>query len=204
MIHSLWTAKNLWLTLLLLSLSCSAQAHRLKVFAQTEGAAIQGQVYFVGGTKAKGAEVRFKNDQGREVGKTLTDEEGRFAWQAVQAEDLSIEADSGDGHQATWTIRAEQLAPAFALNQVPQPEAAPDLIQPGAESAKVESQNIPVVASPQPFSLAELELAIARQIAPLREALELEQDRRRLQDILGGLGYILGLAGLALWWKSRR
>lgn len=204
MIRSFTSSKNLWLALVLLCLPLGAQAHRLKVFAQTEGALVQGQVYFVGGAKAKGSEVRFKNAQGQIVAKTLTDEEGRFSWQAGQAEDLSIEADSGDGHQATWPIKAEQLAPAFAQTGPPKAGTAPDLGEAGAVPAKVESQSVPVIASPQPFSLAELELAVARQIAPLREELELEQDRRRLQDILGGLGYILGLVGLALWWKSRR
>jgi nickel transport protein len=49
-----------------------------------------------------------------------------------------------------------------------------------------------------------VERAVARQIRPLREALEAERSRARLHDILGGLGYIAGLAGLALWWRSRK
>ena len=49
-----------------------------------------------------------------------------------------------------------------------------------------------------------IERAVARQIRPLREQLVGAQDRVRLQDILSGIGYIMGLSGLALWWKSRR
>jgi nickel transport protein len=38
----------------------------------------------------------------------------------------------------------------------------------------------------------------------LREELIAAQDAYRLQDILGGVGYIFGVAGLALWWRARR
>jgi nickel transport protein len=49
-----------------------------------------------------------------------------------------------------------------------------------------------------------VEQAVARQIRPLREALQAHEERVRMRDILGGIGYIVGLAGLALWWSSRR
>jgi nickel transport protein len=48
-----------------------------------------------------------------------------------------------------------------------------------------------------------IERVLARQIHPLREALVAAEDRVRVQDILGGLGYILGLTGLGLWWSCR-
>jgi nickel transport protein len=49
-----------------------------------------------------------------------------------------------------------------------------------------------------------VEQAVARQLGPLRDALRACEEQRRLRDILGGLGYIVGLAGLGLWWRSRR
>ncbi|MBK5965704.1 hypothetical protein CCR95_16830, partial [Thiocystis minor] len=55
-----------------------------------------------------------------------------------------------------------------------------------------------------PALIAAIDQAVARQVRPLREQLIAAQDEVRLRDILGGLGYILGLTGLALWWRSRR
>jgi nickel transport protein len=49
-----------------------------------------------------------------------------------------------------------------------------------------------------------IEVAVARQIRPLREELLATRDALRLTDILGGVGYIFGLAGVALWWHARR
>lgn len=45
---------------------------------------------------------------------------------------------------------------------------------------------------------------VAETSGPLREALAACEERLRLRDILGGLGYIAGLAGLGLWWGGRR
>jgi nickel transport protein len=55
-----------------------------------------------------------------------------------------------------------------------------------------------------PEIAAAIERAVARQVRPLREELLATRDALRLQDILGGIGYIFGLAGLALWWRSRQ
>ncbi|WP_207148805.1 hypothetical protein [Lamprobacter modestohalophilus] len=49
-----------------------------------------------------------------------------------------------------------------------------------------------------------VEQAVARQILPLREALAEAQAQASFRDLLGGLGYIAGLAGLGLWWTRRR
>lgn len=46
--------------------------------------------------------------------------------------------------------------------------------------------------------------AVARQVLPLREALAEAQAKASFRDIIGGLGYIAGLAGLGLWWTRRR
>jgi hypothetical protein len=58
-------------------------------------------------------------------------------------------------------------------------------------------------SGPDPALEAAIERAVARQIGPLREQLLAAQERVLLRDVLGGLGYILGLTGLALWWTSR-
>jgi nickel transport protein len=55
-----------------------------------------------------------------------------------------------------------------------------------------------------PAVAAEIERAVARQVRPLREALAQAQGRAQLRDILGGVGYILGIAGIGIWWSARQ
>ncbi len=51
---------------------------------------------------------------------------------------------------------------------------------------------------------AAVERAVARQIRPLREQLDAYEDKIRWHDALGGVGYIVGLAGLAYGLAARR
>lgn len=194
------------LLVFLLALALPAQAHKLKVFAQTQGSLIEGRVYFVGGVKAQGAAIRIKTPAGELLAEVTADADGHFSYRADRAVDLVIEADSGDGHLASWPITAQALAPAFA-NPAHQTLATPTGAADEASSASHAASPTAKEGAPEAkipnLSIAELELAVARQIAPLREELAAERDARRLQDILGGLGYICGLFGLAFWWKGR-
>jgi hypothetical protein len=40
-------------------------------------------------------------------------------------------------------------------------------------------------------------------VRPLREELAEARARARVQDVIGGIGYIVGVAGLGLWWAAR-
>jgi len=46
--------------------------------------------------------------------------------------------------------------------------------------------------------------AVAKQLAPLQEKLDVYESRLRFQDILGGLGYIAGIVGALVFLASRR
>jgi nickel transport protein len=47
-----------------------------------------------------------------------------------------------------------------------------------------------------------VDAVVTRRIRPLGEKLEAYEGRRRLADVLGGIGYILGLAGLVFYFKA--
>jgi nickel transport protein len=62
-------------------------------------------------------------------------------------------------------------------------------------------------STPGPLRLATpdaVDAAVARQLRPLLEAYEAAEGRTRFNDIMGGIGMIMGLAGLALWGSTRR
>ena len=49
-----------------------------------------------------------------------------------------------------------------------------------------------------------VDAAVARQIRPLLEAYDAADGRVRFNDLIGGLGWIAGIAGLWAWFRSRR
>lgn len=193
--------------LLLLSiLSAPVQAHKLKVFASAEGARISGSAYFAGGGAASGARIQIRDGDGRVLADLTPDGEGKFVYPVQAPVDHLIRAITGDGHQAEWRVPAADLAAGFAFGgaiaqDVEGVDRDPPSIVVDTEASSTPSTPIQTL---DPAMESAIEHAVARQIRPLREQLAAAEDRIRFQDILGGIGYILGLTGLALWWTSRR
>lgn len=163
------------LMLLLTVLFCSLplSAHGLKVYAEVEGESIHGHVHFAGGAAAGSVQISITGADGEVLDVLKPDPDGHFTYRIKSPADLVVVADSLDGHQASWSVKAEAFT---AL-----PPAGADPVA-GVTCAE----------------------ALAAKTGPLREALTACEERQRLRDILGGLGYIVGLAGLGLWWGGRR
>lgn len=153
----------------------AALAHKMKVFAAAEGDRISGYAYFGGGGRAIGARVAAEAD-GAPVYAGVTDAEGRFAFPVSKRADHRIVVDGGDGHVG------ETVVPAAELPEAAAPVAAP-------ATADLE---------------ALIEKAVARQVRPLREQLDAYEEKVRWHDVLGGLGVIVGVAGLSYGFAMRR
>lgn len=191
-------SRFLWLLIGLLA-CLPAQAHKLKVFASAEGDEILGQAYFAGGAPASGALIIVTDGEGQEVARLTPDEAGDFRYRVERRTNYKVTADSRDGHQASWTLQADEFSPSLPGTEIE--ETATD----GSSAAGAVSGPPPVsTQAQQPVATEQIERAVARQIRPLRMALQEHDERVRLRDILGGIGYIIGLAGLALWWQGRR
>ncbi|WP_229360317.1 hypothetical protein [Ferrimonas sediminicola] len=173
-----------WILGLALVVSCAAQAHLLKVFAYGEGGRVHGSVYFAGGGPATGASVQVLGIDGALLTTLTPDANGEFVYAPDGPRDLELLVDTGDGHQIRWPVRAEELSGGHPASQ---PVMA-------AEPSQSDQRQL----------LGLIEQAVARQVGPLRQELQQAQDRARLSDILGGLGMIFGIAGLAMWWRGRR
>lgn len=197
----------LWLMCGALLAASPAFAHKLKVFALVDGDHIAGSTYFVGGAKAAGATVTVTDPQGTELARLVPDAEGAFRFRPMQRIDHVLVADSGDGHVARWIIAADALPVGVGAGAGTKPTADLEFEPAAATTAPRDAEPIPSIAR-TPISdealAAQIEQAVARQLRPLREQLDVHDARVRLQDVLGGIGYIAGLAGLALWWSAAR
>lgn len=180
----------------------TALAHQVYVFASVDGHTIQGKVYFRGQIAAQGVTVTAFDPAGRELAKTTTDDQGQFHLEAKYRCDYRLLADAGDGHGAEWVVAAAQLPADLPPRDVAAADAGP-----AAEDVKTSTPSAPaaVPADNAPPPAASNELAGLRaDINALRQQLIESDQRVRLRDILGGIGYILGLAGLAFYLAARR
>jgi len=194
-----------WATLALaMVFAAPASAHKLKVFATAVGDEIEGSVYFVGSGPAPGANVSIDIGDGSPLTPLLTDVEGKFRFTAVRRADHVISVETGDGHSAQTIVAADDL-----------PSSLPTSTNAGTTAGTI-ADSATLVAAPAPraalFATATDEAAleelvtkaVAQQIRPLREQLNAYEDQVRLRDIVGGIGYIVGLAGLAMWLRRRQ
>jgi nickel transport protein len=155
-------------------------AHGIHLHVRVEGEAICGRAEFVGGGPVAGTKITVYAPSGSRLGSAKTDEEGRFRFTPVEAVDHRFWLDDGVGHAAEHTVKAGEL-PASVLAGV-------------SEGPPGGTTNVTKA----------IEDAVSRQIGPLREEIDQLRGSIRLQDVLGGIGYIVGLTGLWFYFKARR
>lgn len=192
------TAKVLLTLVCWLMLTSSALAHKVYVSAWVEGDTVFGESGFSGGKAAKGAKVTVLDADGALLLEGITDDEGAFSFPVPKIEDLTIVLDAGAGHQASWTVSAAELAGV---------DAGPA----GEVSTSLEAETAGEAAASTALGLSarEVEAIVARQLdeklRPLNRMMaEAWNSGPTLSDILGGLGYILGLVGLGAYIRFRK
>ncbi len=165
-----------------------AQAHNILFDLYLEGDKIEGEVGFSNGDSGVNVPVTVTDNAGNILGTATTDTDGVFIFSITKKIDHHFEANAGAGHIAKKIVKAEELdgsSTSVGSTSVPMTNA----------------ENIGVTAS----QIQEMvEQAVARQVKPLRKQLLQYENTVRIHDILGGLGYILGLTCLGLWFSERR
>jgi nickel transport protein len=177
----------------LLLIPCGvAQAHKVSIFATAQGNVIEGECYFSGGGQPEGATLQVLGPDGGKIGETTTDSNGQFRFVIKSAVDHTFVLDTGDGHKAEFTVTAAEIGGAKG--------AAPPVSSPEAVS-----EEMPAAQAPVPDDLdRRISGAVAKAVQPLRRQIDAYQSRATLHDILGGIGYIVGVMGLLFFLLGRK
>lgn len=194
---------TVFLFLFLLLSVLPASAHKVRVFAYIDGNSVVAEGAFSGGRPAKGATVTAENAENHAVLFTgKTDAAGicrislpKSYWRSPVS--LLITLSSGDGHQATWILdqaeskpikTADAPAPAASEKEAPTAVSTDDDYTPSAS-----------------FIREIVREELARQLVPVqRELAVMGQQKPSVQDVVGGIGYIVGLAGLIAYMNARK
>lgn len=183
-----------------------AAAHRMKMFVTAVDGEISGYAFFVGGGRPTDVDVVVADTAGAEVFRGRTDDQGGFRWRPPKPADYTVTVDAGDGHWTAGTIAADRLGAASPLAPAPSASvAAAPVAAPAAPAAP--AGVCPAAIDPAALAAmveAQVDRAVARQVRPLIEATERAEGRVRFNDVMGGLGMIVGLAGAAMWATTRR
>ena len=208
------------LVFLLVANTC--YAHKVNVFAYVDGEAIQIEGSFSKSQKVMHGRLAMRDSEnGDLVHEGTTDRQGRYSFRPSAAflatgHGLDILLQAGEGHQDTWQVLPAELQGLVARAPntqppLPQPPDTQELLSPPVTK---EAQAPVGSATVAPGTKdAELEAMIHRvleaKLAPIKETLgqvlaAQHNTDPELKDIIGGLGWIMGLVGLAAYWRYRR
>ena len=190
------------LTVCCLLIASPALAHRVNIFAFVDGNEIQVECGFNRSQKVKQGAIEVRDAAGDLLVTGRTDDQGVFRFpipqQARSGSDLRIIVNAGEGHRNEWLLPAAEVAGSAAPPAGPHSTATPE------PSASPGPQSSP----PSSMDKEELErivnAALDAKLSPIRQMLA-EQSQRgvEMRDIIGGLGWIVGLAGIAAYCRRR-
>jgi nickel transport protein len=205
-------------SLMILLATATAWCHGISVFAWVEGELVHVESKFSGGKRPVNATVRVFDPEGKELLSGTTDDKGAWSFDLPQHTALKIVLEAGMGHRGEWTLSAEEVgAPSSAASEnvtpqsLPSPQSADTL--PTESTTVVPTPVVPTPVVPTPVVPtaegldARLRTVLAAELATVTARLahlEARLDGPSLQDILGGLGYILGLVGIGAYVQARR
>ena len=199
---ALWV-QGVFLILAICVVTTPALAHRVLVYAYAEGGNILTESKFVPDTPVRQGKILVQDQKTGQVLLTgQTDDLGKFSFKipaaaAAQKMDLLIVAEAAMGHRGQWLLKADSYLTGATPGKAaaPAPASATTAVTPGTKATNVDQQAL----------AAAVNKALERQLAPIKEMLtELTIHRTSPTDIIGGIGYILGLFGLWAYFQSKR
>ena len=207
--------------LVLCALATPALAHRVLVFAYAEGDTIHTESKFVPDTPVRQGKVMVLDAKsGQELLTGQTDDKGKFSFKipaeaTAEKMDLKIVVEAAMGHRGEWLLKAGSYLSGVQSVSPPSPGAAPTPDRPPADTGKMPvlptkgessgGQGSQAVSFDQQALEAALNKVMERQLAPIKEMLtELTIHRTTLTDIIGGLGWIMGLFGLWAYFAGKK
>jgi nickel transport protein len=179
-----------------------ALAHRIVLFAYVEGNTVFTESYFSDGKKCRNSRIEVFDKSGGKLLEGKTDENGEFSFEPPKKMDLRIVLTASMGHKDEYIIPAAELQG--------EAEGKP----PGAESHKAAEKAFQPEKGSSARQLTPREVeqirmvveeALDKKLKPIRTHL-LEQKNEGVSfiQVMGGIGFILGIMGIILYFKSRR
>lgn len=174
-----------------------ALAHNVISGVFPSGKDIEGEIGLSDGTMAVGALVEVFDEAGNKLGETVTDEDGFFLFTPTQPVAHIFRSDLGAGHVADTTMSAADVAQLMGQEAAAATSGASVL---GGAPAQMASGAVGLTDETR----AEIATMLRNELRPIRQELTALKTETNFQSILGGIGYIVGLFGLAFYIAARR
>ena len=182
--------------LIIIIMDVSVFAHKVIIFAYVEGDIVYTESYFSDGKKCMDSKIEVFNNRGDKLLEGLTNGEGEFSFEVPSEDgDLKIVLTAGMGHRAEYSISADEIRGSAGLIKE-EPEEPVSLISP--ETSLVDLKEIQSIIED---TLDEKLKPIMREMIEIKKS---QEDKISPTEIIGGIGYIIGIFGIIAYFLSRK
>ncbi|MBW2620366.1 MAG: hypothetical protein JRC56_03410 [Deltaproteobacteria bacterium] len=165
-----------------------ALAHKVMIFAWVEGDTVFTESKFSGGKKAINAPVVIFDKDGKKLLEGKTDNKGEFSFKIPKLTALRIVLNAAMGHKAEWTVPESDIREAGAIAEKKSARAS------GPVTVGLSKEEVKKI----------VEDSLDKKLRPIvRMMTESKHNEPSFTEIIGGIGYIFGLMGVALYFISR-
>src|SRR5665648_123383 len=185
----------IYIFLIIIMMDVSVFVHKVNIFAYVEGGKIYTESYFNDGKKCMDSKIEVFDNQENKLFEGLTDEEGMLSLEISPEDiidgDLKVVLTASMGHRAEYIIPANELRGVTELTQEKPEESASKV------SPEISSFDVKEIQSLIEDTLDEKLMPIIREIKKSQE------NRISPTEIIGGIGYIVGIFGMIAYFLSR-
>ena len=177
--------------LLLLSWPLSVRAHKVYIYAWVDGDRVFTESFFPDGRKAVHSQIEVFDEHGNKLLTGKTDSQGMFSFPLPPKKELKIVLRYPGGHRAEFDLKVEEEP----VREGGHGGMHTENHLPGARGPCIGEEEIRVL----------VEEVLDEKLKPIKERLSVSQGRGPgITEILGGIGYIIGLMGVAIYFTHRK
>lgn len=178
-------------TVILILKSSPALAHKINIFAWVEGQTVFTESYFTGGKLIEGGLVKVFDPAGQKLLEGRTDQKGELSFRLPQKTDLLLVLTDSMGHKNDFTLKVETPV------EVNRAEETGDIrIEKSPDTVTMDMRQLRAI----------IEETIDLRLKPIYRSLA-DAKRREgpsLTNVIGGVGFIIGIMGLILYVRSSK
>jgi len=183
----------IFIFLIIVMMDVSVFAHKVNIFAYVEGNKVYTESYFNDGKKCIDSKIEVFDNQGNKLLESLTNEEGMFSFEIPLGDgDLKIVLTASMGHRAEYSILVDEIRGSAGL-----------IKEENEEPISIVSPKTSLVDLKEIQSI--IEDSLEEKLKPImREIKKSQEDKISPTEIIGGIGYIIGIFGIIAYFLSRK
>lgn len=196
-------------TIFILSLIISNQAfaHKVSIFAYSEGGMIYTESYFPDGSPAVNGEIQVYDSNNRLILEGKTNNQGIYDFKVPRVDDLKIILLASMGHRAEFLLKKEDIAGTAGEAQN-ESKKSTELNQTDDKN-NVNSQKSSNNSSLNDLTAEEVRKIVSEEVSKelkpvARGIAKLQEKKPGITEIIGGIGYIIGLVGIAMFFMAKK